>query len=144
VAYRADPVGAPPKEKQEVILETTREDQSMKTCVISLRLPSAVVADLEAIAAYNRVSVAAVLDWFLCTSLSHSELLLGLRDCEEHCGRKLDARIPITTSEPLRAVTVNLRISITVYIRKLLYRSCVTKQLRYLQSQGRYTLAYQP
>lgn len=66
----------------------------MKTAVISLRLPSAVVADLETIAAYNRVSVAVVLDWFLCTSLSKSEVLRWLQDCEEHCDRKLDARIP--------------------------------------------------
>jgi len=142
VAYRADPVDAPPKEEQEVILETTGEDKSMKTCVVSLRLPSAVVADLEAIANYNRVSGAAVLDWFLCTSLSHSEVLRGLQDCQEHCDRKLDARIPITTLEPLRAATKDLGISITVYIRKLLYHSFVTKRLRYLQSEGRYTLAY--
>jgi hypothetical protein len=116
----------------------------MKTCVVSLRLPSVVVADLEAIANYNRVSVAAVLDWFLCTSLSHSEVLRELQDCEEHCDRKLDARIPITTLEPLRAATTDLGLSITVYIRKLLYHSFVTKRLRYVQSQGRYTLAYQP
>jgi len=114
----------------------------MKTAVVSLRLPSAVVADLEAIANYNRVSVGVALDWFLSTSFSNSEALRGLQDCQDHCDRKVDARIAITTLQPLRAATVDLGISITVYIRKLLYHSFVTKRLRYLQSEGRYTLAY--
>ncbi|HWX94052.1 MAG TPA: hypothetical protein VNY29_15600 [Terriglobales bacterium] len=113
----------------------------MKTSVVSLRLPSTVVADLEAIASYNRVSVGVALDWFLGTSLANSEALRGLQDCQDHCNRKLDARIPITTLEPLRAATTNLGISIAVYIRKLLYHSFVTKKLRYVQSQGDYTLA---
>lgn len=113
----------------------------MKTGVVSLRLPSAVVADLETIANYNRVSVGVALDWFLETSLSHSEVLRGLQDCQEECDRKLDARIPLTTLGPLKTAATKLGISIAVYIRKLLYHSFITKRLRYLPSNGDYTLA---
>ena len=114
----------------------------MKTTVVSLRLPSAVVEGLEMLANYNRVSVAVFLDWFLLISLSNSELLRGLQDCQEQCDKKLDARIPVTTLEPLRAAATGLGISIAVYIRKFLYHSSVTKKLRFAQSQGNYTLAY--
>ena len=114
----------------------------MKTRVVSVRLPSAIVAALEQTAAHNRVSTSGALGWLLCTSLGNFELLRGLQDCAKHCGAKLDARIPLTTFEPLRAATIQMGMSTTVYIRKLLYHFYVTKRLKYIQSEGRYTLAY--
>jgi hypothetical protein len=114
----------------------------MNTRVVSIRLPSAIVAALEQTAAHNRVSISGALAWLLRSSLGNSELLRGLQDCSEYCGAKLDARIPLTTFEPLRAATMQLGMSISVYIRKLLYHFYVTKRLKYIQSEGRYTLAY--
>lgn len=114
----------------------------MKTRVVSIRLPSAIVVALEQTAAHNRVSTSGALAWLVRNSLGNFELLRGLQDCAEHCGTKLDARIPLTTFEPLRTTTMQMGMSITVYIRKLLYHFYVTKRLKYIQSEGRYTLAY--
>jgi hypothetical protein len=142
VAYRANPTEPPPEKEEAFAFESHGEDKSMKSSVVSLRLPSAIVTSLEQTASHNRVSVAGALGWLLRNSLGNFELLRGLQDCSEHCGAKLDARIPLTTFDPLTAAATQLRISISVYIRKLLYHFYVTKQLRYVQSNGHYTLAY--
>jgi hypothetical protein len=114
----------------------------VKTRIVSIRLPSTILAALEQTATHNRVSTSGALGWLLRTSLGNFELLRRLQDCAEHCGAKVDARIPLTTFEPLRAATTQLGISVSVYIRKLLYHFYVTKHLGYVQSNGRYTLAY--
>jgi hypothetical protein len=141
VANSADPPGAPWQE-EAAIFEPRYEDKSVKTRVVSLRLPSAIVTALEQTAAHNRVSISGALGWLLRNSLGNFALLRELQDCSEHCGAKLDARIPLTTFEPLKAATLELEMSITVYIRKLLYHFYVTKRLKYIQFEGRYTLAY--
>jgi hypothetical protein len=142
VANRADPPGPPQQKEEAVIFEPQDEGKSVKTRIVSIRLPSAIVAAPEQTAAHNRVPTSGALGWLLRTSLGNFELLRGLQDCSEDCGAKLDARIPLTTFEPLRAATMQLGISTSVYIRKLLYHFYVTKRLKYIQSNGRYTLAY--
>ena len=114
----------------------------MNSRVVSVRLPLEVVEGLEGIAALNRVSVAVIVDLFLVASLSNSELLRGLQDCQQQCDKKLDARIPVATLEPVRTAATRLGVSVAVYTRTLLYHSFITKKLRYAQSQGNYTLAY--
>ncbi len=114
----------------------------METRVISLRLPRPIVTALEQSATKARLSVAEGVDWLVRNSLGNFWVLRGLEDCPEFCDAKLDARIPVTTLEPLRAATVQLGISISVYVRKLLYHFYITKRLTYESQNGRYTLAY--
>jgi hypothetical protein len=142
VARRADPSEPPPEKEEETICPAQDEDKAVKTRVVSLRLPAVIVAALKQTAAYNRVSTSGALGWLLRSSLGNFELLRGLQDCSEYYGAKLDARIPLTTFEPLGAATTQMGMTITVYIRKLLYHFYVTKRLKYIQSEGRYTLAY--
>ena len=109
--------------------------------VVSLRLPSAVQAALARSAADAGMSVSGGLDWLLRNSFGNCQLLLPVPDCPDALDAKLDVRIPPATFEQLRRVAEALRISISVYIRKLLYHFFVTKNLRYAQSDGHYTLA---
>ena len=114
----------------------------MNSHVISLRLPPVIAASLQQTATYNRVSIAEALRRLLRNSLGNFEVLRGLPDCPDRCDAKLDVRIPATTVEPLKAATTQLGVSVSAYIRKLLYHFCVTKHLKYIQSDGHYTLAY--
>lgn len=114
----------------------------MKTRVISIRLPHSLVTALQQSVAKANVSVAQGVDWLVQNSVANSWMLRGLEDCSEWCTEKLDARVPITTFAQLRTAAAPLGISVSVYIRKLLYHFYVTKQLKYEQSNGRYTLAY--
>lgn len=111
------------------------------TRVTSIRLPSNASSALERATANAGWSVARGLDCLLSYSFDHGELVRQLPDCPDTLDAKLDVRIPSATSERLRTKTGELGIAGSVYIRKLLYHLYVTKQLRYVQSGGRYTLA---
>ena len=114
----------------------------METRVISLRLPRTAMTALEQSVAQAKVSVAQGVDWLVRNSLGNFWLLRGLEDCPEYCNAKLDVRVPVTTLEPLRAVAAQLGISISVYVRRLLYHFFITKRVKYESQNGRYTLAY--
>jgi hypothetical protein len=113
----------------------------MSKRVVSLRLPAALVEDLAQSAADAQLSVAAALEWLLRNSFGNPDLLRALEDCQERPNAKLDARITGATLDSLRVATVELRTSNPVYIRKLLYHFFVTKRLKYVRSDGHYTLA---
>ena len=116
----------------------------MTSRVISLRLPSAIHGALARSSADAGMSVSGGLDWLLRNSFGNCQLLLALTDCPDALDAKLDVRVPPCTFEQLRLATESLRIPISVYIRKLLYHFYVTKQLRYVQSDGHYTLSRTP
>jgi len=99
------------------------------------------VTTLARSAADARMSLPGALEWLLRNSVENSDLLRGLEDCPERPNAKLDARITGATLDSLRVATAQLRISTSVYIRKLLYHFYVTKRLKYVRSNGRYTLA---
>jgi len=109
--------------------------------VISVRLPAAVSSALRASAGNAHLSVPAALDWLLRYSFGNFELLRTLADSCEWSNSKLDARIPIQTFEQLKLTSQKLGISISVYVRRLLYHFYVTKRVHYLKSDGHYTLA---
>jgi hypothetical protein len=109
--------------------------------VVSLRIPLAVNAALQRSSADARMTVSGGLDWLMRNSFSNWQLLLPLADCREALDAKLDARIPSSTFEQLRSATECLNLPISVYIRKLLYHFYISKKLRYVQSEGHYTLA---
>lgn len=113
----------------------------MTTHVISLRLPSAVDAALARSAAQVGLSIPDGLDWLLGYSFANCSLLGPLADCPDFLDAKLDVRIPIATSEQLKTASNQLGIPVSVYIRKLLYHFYVTKNLKYVPSNGHYTLA---
>ncbi len=113
----------------------------MTTRVISLRIPSAVNAALAQSAASAGRSVSDGVDWLLQNSFSNSRLLLPLADCPECLDAKLDVRIPPATFEHLKSASERMGLPVSVYIRKLLYHFYITKSLRYLASNGHYTLA---
>jgi hypothetical protein len=128
------------EEKEEIFLGERMTCTA--THVVSLRLPSETVAALERSAADARLSVAGTLDWFLRYSVENFELLRGLADCPDRPDAKLDARVPGSTFDSLRAAASQLKVSPSVYIRRLLFHFYVTKRLKYVQSRGHYTLAY--
>ena len=111
------------------------------TRVISLRLPSAVdVALVRAATDANR-SASSGLDWLLRNSFGNCHLLSQLQDCPDVWDAKLDARIPTSTFEQLKFASEWLGVPISVYIRKLLYHFYVTQRLKYVRTDGHYTLA---
>jgi hypothetical protein len=114
----------------------------METRTISFRVPRAAATALEQSAAKANVSVARAVDWLVRNSFDNFDPLRQLEDCPEPCNLKVDARIPVATIEPLRSAAVQLGISVSVYIRKLVYHFYITKRLRYVESNGRYTLAF--
>jgi hypothetical protein len=116
----------------------------MRTRVVSLRLSLATAAALERSAEDARSSVAGALDWLLRNSFGNCELLRGLGDCAERPNVKLDARLSEDTVNSLKNTAAQLNISPSVYIRRLLYHLFVMKRLKYVQFNGRYTLAYRP
>ena len=109
--------------------------------VVSLRLPKALIADLERSAARASLSMPGGLDLLLRCSLGNCELLTQLKDCPDLWDAKLDARIPISTFQHLKSVCLRLGIPISVYTRKLLYHFYVTKELKIAEANGHYTLA---
>lgn len=111
------------------------------TRVISVRLPSAVDTALVRSAAAVDRSPSGGLDWLLRNSFGNCQLLRQLDDCPEAWDAKLDARIQPNTFEQLKFATDQLGIPISVYVRKLLYHFYVTKRLRYVVTDGHYTLA---
>jgi hypothetical protein len=114
----------------------------MYTRVVSFRLSVGTVAALKRSAADARLSVAGGLEWLLHNSLANSELLRSLDDCRERLDAKLDARVAEATFDSLGAAAAQLKISPSVYIRRLLYHFYVTKRVKYVKSNGHYTLAY--
>jgi hypothetical protein len=114
----------------------------METRVISVRIPRVAVTALEQSAARANVSVARAVDWLARNSFDNSELLRELGDCPEPCNVKVDARISVATIESLRGAAVRLGISMSVYIRQLVYHFYITKKVWYVESDGRYTLAF--
>lgn len=111
------------------------------THVISLRLPSVTDAAFRRSAANAAMSVSAGLDWLLSNSFTNCQLLFGLADCPEALDAKLDVRIPNATFEQLKSTAHQLGMPVSVYIRKLLYHYYTAKTLKYMRSNGHYTLA---
>jgi hypothetical protein len=111
------------------------------TRVISLRLPSAVDNGRLRSAADAGRTASSALEWLLLHSFWNCQLLQHLDDCPDVWDAKLDARIRISTFNQLKSATEQLRIPISVYVRKLLYHFYVTKRLWYVQADGHYTLA---
>jgi hypothetical protein len=111
------------------------------TRVISLRLPSPVERTLARSSADAGRSVSGGLDWLLLNSFGNCQLLRQMEDSPDVWDAKLDARIKTTTFEHLKFATEQLGIPISVYVRKLLYHFYVTKKLKYVRTDGHYTLA---
>lgn len=115
--------------------------ETATTCVISLRLPSALVTALEQSATKANLPCSGTLDALLRHSFENSHLLIRSADCPGLLNAKLDIRLPIRTSHQLKITAKQLGMPVSVYIRKLLYHFYVTKRIGFVQSDGHYTLA---
>jgi hypothetical protein len=125
----------------ETVIIIRAEAKPMLTRVISLRLSSAANAALVRSSARAGLSVSNGLDCLLQNSFANCQILLLLADCPDQLDAKLDIRLSLGTVEQLKSASGQIRIPVSVYIRKLLYHFYVTKQLRFVASNGRYTLA---
>lgn len=130
-----------PKGRLAQMSRTEREDRTMTTHVVSLRLPSTVDSALERSAVDAGMSLSRGVDWLLRNSFGNYQLLLTLADCPDALDAKLDVRIPPATFEQLRSASEQIGIPVSVYTRKLLYHFFVTKELKYVKQDGHYTLA---
>lgn len=118
-----------------------QQQNNTATRVISLRLPSAVDTALTRSATDAGRSTSSGLDWLLLNSFGNCQLLRQLEDCPDFLDSKLDARIQTITFEHLQVATQQLGVPISVYVRKLLYHFYMTKRLKYVRTDGHYTLA---
>lgn len=115
-----------------------------ETPIVSCRLPATVDRALRSSAANARWALSDTVNWLLTYSFANADLLRSLNDSIEQLNSKLDARVPPQTVEQLKIASEKLGISPSVYIRKLLYHFYITRKLRYLKVDGRYTLAGMP
>lgn len=116
-------------------------ENTMATHVISLRLPTAVATMLRRSSADSGRSLPNGLDWMLRNSFDGCQILRQLADCPDVWDSKLDARIPTSTFSQLKLEARRLGVSSSAYIRRLLYHFYITKRLKYVGSDGHYTLA---
>jgi hypothetical protein len=109
--------------------------------VVSLRLPKALDVILKQCAANSNLSVSDGLDLLLRGSIDGSERLATLQDSPQFWDTKLDVRIPLSTYGKVKSVCERFGISVSVYIRTLLYHLYDTKRVCLIESNGHYTLA---
>jgi len=114
----------------------------MKSQVISARVPRALRAELERASARAHLSVGGGLDLLLRCSVANRELFLQMSDCHDSWDAKVDARISLSTFTELKTVCEQLGIPVSVYVRKLLYHLYGTRTVKFVGSNGHYTLAY--
>jgi hypothetical protein len=113
----------------------------MKSRVVSLRLPKPLSGDLERSSARANLSKGTGLDLLLRYAIANRELLRKLNDCPDLWDTKLETRIPVSTFLQLKSACKHLGISLSGYIRTLLYHFYITKRLHFVESNGHYTLA---
>jgi hypothetical protein len=86
------------------------------------------------------MSVSAFVAWVLNLALADGLDMSGFPDVPEQLDGKLDLRLSEEMLHRLRLVCKELRLSISVYIRAILYAG-YTRRLRLNETGGRYKLA---
>ncbi|MBZ5573950.1 MAG: hypothetical protein LAO09_18965 [Acidobacteriia bacterium] len=110
------------------------------TTVLSLRLPSALENSVRVHAAHLQKPVPVVVGSILEHSIGGQYTFSQLPDVPQSLDGKLDVRLSTELVVRLRAETLRLGISISVYSRVILY-AFYSKRLVFVQIGGRYTLA---
>jgi len=110
------------------------------TSVISLRLPAVLERAIRETAVYAKRTLPNLIGPILEHSIGGKYDFLALNDAPQPLDAKLDVRLPQQLATRLRAESLRLNISISVYSRVILY-AYFTRRLVFLQVEGRYTLA---
>jgi len=110
------------------------------TSVMSLRLPAVLEQTIRANAAESDMSAAEVVQWVLEHALGSQYSFSALPDPRRVLDAKLDIRLPAELVGRIRAESLRLGVSTSVYSRVVLF-AYYTKRLIVIQTGGRYTLA---
>lgn len=109
------------------------------TTVVSIRVPSALERAVRANAARSRMLASQIVRLILEHSLGGRYDFGGLPDSQEVLEEKLDIRLADELVFKLRVESKRLRVSVSVYIRTILY-AYYTKRLVFVEREGHYTL----
>jgi hypothetical protein len=109
------------------------------TKVVSIRIPFALEQAIRRNAARSRMTVSSISGVILEHSLCGQYSFSALRDGNEFLDAKLDIRLPNELISKLRAESKRLRVSVSVYVRRILY-AYYTKRLVFTETEGHYTL----
>jgi len=109
------------------------------TRVVSIRVPDVVAREVRIAATNSQTSVSGFVVWILNIALGDGLDVSRFPDAREQLDSKLDFRLSAEMLSRLRLVCKELRISISVYVRTILYGG-YTRQLTLKQEGGRYTL----
>ena len=107
--------------------------------VVSIRITSSLDRAVRANADRSRMSVPVIVCLILQHALCGRFYFSGLRDTDEFLDGKLDVRIADDLILRLRAESERLRVSLSVYIRRILY-AYYAHRLVFIEKDGRYTL----
>lgn len=109
------------------------------TTVVSIRVPSALERAVRANASRSRMLASQIVRLILEHSLCGQYDFAGLPDSQEVWDAKLDVRLAGELVSKLRVESERLRVSVSVYIRTILY-AYYTKRLAFVEREGHYTL----
>jgi hypothetical protein len=109
------------------------------TGVVSIRVTSDLEQAIYCSAARSGMTVSAVAGFIMEHSLCGEYRFSALQDISEFLDAKLDIRLSNDLIAKLRAESERLGVSVSVYIRKILY-AYHTKRLVFTETAGRYTL----
>jgi predicted DNA-binding protein len=109
------------------------------TEIVSIRLESEIEQAIRRNAARSRMTVSSIAGVILEHSLCGQYSFSALKDSNEFLDAKLDIRLPNELISKLRVESKRLRVSVSVYIRRILY-AYYTKRLVFTETEGHYTL----
>jgi len=109
------------------------------TGVVSVRMPSTLERAVRVNAESSRMIVSVIVRLILEHALCGRYNFSGLPDAQEFLDAKLDIRLSNELIAKVRAESDRLRVSVSVYIRKILY-AYYNKRLVFVEKDGRYTL----
>ncbi len=107
--------------------------------VVSVRMQTGLAGEIERAAAGRNMSKSAFIGWALVLALQDNLDVSAFPDPPEPADYKLDIRIPDETLACLRPVCDRLKMSLSVFIRRLVYAGC-TGRVTLEQAGGRYKL----
>lgn len=109
------------------------------TGVVSIRVTSGLEQAIRRNAARSGMTVSAIAGLIMEHAVSGPCGSSALLDINEFLDAKLDIRLSNELIANLRAESTRLGVSVSVYIRRILY-AYYTKRLVFTETEGRYTL----
>lgn len=107
--------------------------------VVSIRVPSALERAISSNAIRSKMPASQIVSLILEHSLRGHYNFRELSDTQQFLDAKLDVRLADKLALELRAESQRLQVSVSVYIRTILY-SYYSKRLIFVEKEGHYTL----